>query len=172
MVSNWLAVGLVLSGLTAQLPPTQEPVIQPSEVCETTSPTIHTARAGETTQSVASQYGLTTATLLGANPQIRNRPVRKGDKLTILPRDGILYKPVAGEGFPEVASRFNTRADVLFELNGCQMQERLFVPGVRWQPPPPPAPPSAAPAPPVLRQLPPPPILPAPQKPPSKRRST
>ncbi len=136
--------------------------------CEARLPTVHIARSGETTAVIARTYKLSPASILGANPAIQNRPVRPGDRLAILPGDGILYNPQSKEGFPEVAQRFRVRAEILFEVNGCQMRERLWIPGVLWVAPPRPKPtpkplPRAvsAPLPPLpIFRLPPPPNLP------------
>ncbi|MBW4697128.1 MAG: hypothetical protein KME03_04365 [Aphanocapsa lilacina HA4352-LM1] len=138
--------------------------VQPEAACSGLPIETYTAARGESAASIARARALKIETLLGANPAIQQRPVRHGDALVILPRDGILYRPEPGEGFPEVAARFRVRGEVLFEMNGCRMGERLFVPGVLWKPPVAPVadspPPAAVKGVPTLLQLPPPPALP------------
>jgi len=134
----------------------------------------HRVAPGETLATIAQRYHLSTATLQGANPAIQKRPARAGDELVILPRDGVLYRPQPGEGFPQVAQRFRVSADVLFEANGCRVQAQMFVPGVRWQPPPPPPRPivqkvyvPVVPSTPPILRLPPPPAVPPSTAPPA-----
>ncbi|AGY58122.1 LysM peptidoglycan-binding domain-containing protein [Gloeobacter kilaueensis] len=150
----------------AKVVPPQEGSIRPEDVCAGLPMTSYVAKKGDTAESVAHSHSLRRETLLGANPAIQNRPLQSGDRLLLLPRDGILYKPQRGEGFPEIAARFRVRGDLLFEMNGCQMRDALFVPGVVWTPPPPPKPKQITPRPasvpavaPVLK-LPPPPLIP------------
>lgn len=175
-MNHWLLAGLLLLQSAASTPTEQmsPPLVPVESACPARAVVFHRAKTGETVALIARQYRLDPATVLGANPQVQTRPVRRGDTLRILPRDGILYRPGPEEGFLQVSQRFRVSPDLLFEANGCQMQAQLFVPGVRWQAPPKPKPqprpPQPSPAPPkplppmpyaapVLR-LPPPPVAP------------
>lgn len=126
---------LTLWLLAASTPADQS--MTPDAVCARALLSKYTVQAGETVQSVAQKFQLKPATVLGANPAIQQRPVRPGDVLTILPKDGILYKTKPEDRFPEIAQRFRVPPGTLFEINGCQLQSELFIPGVIWQAPPP-----------------------------------
>jgi hypothetical protein len=126
---------LTLWFLAASTPVDQS--MTPEAVCARALATKYTAQAGDTVDSVAKKFQLKSVTVLGANPAIQERVVRPGDILTILPKDGILYKAKPEDHFPEIAKRFGVPAEILFEINGCQMQSELFIPGVLWQAPPP-----------------------------------
>jgi LysM repeat protein len=172
--------------LAASTPADQS--MTPEAVCARSLVSQYTAQTGDTVDSVAKKFQLKPATVLGANPAIQPRPIRPGDVLTILPKDGVLYKPKPQERFAEIAQRFRVAAGTLFEINGCQMQSQLFIPGVIWQAPPPkpnlivPAPSIAVPKPatatPILERkqqplrLPQPPDVPPPQKKKSKKKSS
>jgi hypothetical protein len=162
---------LTLWLLAASTPADQS--MTPEAVCARALPSKYTAQVGDTADSVAKKFQLKPATVLGANPGIQERPVRPGDILTILPKDGILYKTKPEDRFPEIAQRFRVSADILFEINGCQMHAELFIPDMLWQAPlPKPKPvvvPASVPAPqkapiPVLRLPTPPAIPPLPEQ--------
>jgi LysM repeat protein len=95
----------------------------------------HRIAAGETLQSIAEQYNLIPATLMGMNPILRQGQVPVGAEILIPPYNGIVVEISGGQTWQEVAQKYNLRADVLFEVNGCQANPRVvFVPGVNWSP--------------------------------------
>jgi murein DD-endopeptidase MepM/ murein hydrolase activator NlpD len=97
--------------------------------------TNHKVSAGETLDSIAKQYNLIPATIMGMNPATRNGQVAVGQALFIPPYNGIRVEVPAGMLIKEVARQYKVRADVLFELNGCQPAPRVvFVPGKNWSP--------------------------------------
>lgn len=95
----------------------------------------HTVASGETLETIARKYGLMPTTLIGLNPDLTT-PLQAGQILTVPPYNGRVVQPEAGQTWQDAAIAYNSRADVLFELNGCQanLPERIFVPGVEWQP--------------------------------------
>ena len=103
----------------------------------------HSVKPGDTLDSIARQYNLIPATLIGMNPilQSRNLPNGKlpvGSKIVIPPYNGIKVNATPGETWQQLAERYQVRSDVLFEANGCQPVAReIFVPGVNWSPQPP-----------------------------------
>lgn len=96
----------------------------------------HTVAPGETVQSIAQNYNLIPATLLGMNPALRQRQsLQVGTQIYIPPYNGIFIETTPGQSLKEIAAQYNVRPDVLFEVNGCQTTARyLFVPGVNWSP--------------------------------------
>jgi murein DD-endopeptidase MepM/ murein hydrolase activator NlpD len=95
----------------------------------------HTVAAGESLEAIAEQYNLIPATLIGFNPQLRGGGVQPGMELKIPPYNGITVNVNPGQTWPELASAYNVRADVLFEVNGCQPPQAVaFIPGVNWSP--------------------------------------
>ena len=127
-----------------QVPATENPQLreQPGQIQESSCPLpalsrvqAHRIAAGETLQSIAAQYNLIPATLMGINPILRQGQAPVGAEILIPPYNGILVEFSAGETWQEVAEKYNLRADVLFEVNGCQPNPRLvFIPGVNWSP--------------------------------------
>lgn len=95
----------------------------------------HRITPGETLTSIAQQYGLIPATLMGFNPSLRNGSAPAGSEILIPPYNGIRVEVPAGSSWQDVAAAFGVRPDVLFEVNGCQPVARaVFVPGVNWSP--------------------------------------
>lgn len=101
----------------------------------------HRIAPGETLESIARQYNLIPATLLGMNPNLRQGKISVGEEIVIPPFNGIEVAIAPGQVWQEVVKAYNGRPDVVFEVNGCQTQPTvLFIPGVNWSPKGPPVP--------------------------------
>ena len=105
----------------------------------------HQVKPGDTLESIARQYNLIPATVIGMNPSLQssnlpNGNLAVGSKIVIPPYNGIKVNATPGETWQQLAERYQVRSDILFEANGCQPVAReIFVPGVNWSPQPPPA---------------------------------
>ena len=124
-------------------PITQQEIAQQESLCPAPAlsrVTRHTIASGETVESIAEQYGLIPATLLGFNPVLRSGNVSAGTEVLIPPYNGIQVEVPSGTTWQQLANTYNVRADALFEINGCQdMPSVVFIPGVNWSPTPSPA---------------------------------
>lgn len=100
--------------------------------------TRHPIAPGETVTSIAQQYGLIPATLLGLNPNLQTGNVPVGTEILIPPYNGARVQVPAGSTWQSLASTYSVRADALFEANGCtaEVPPEIFVPGVNWSPSP------------------------------------
>ncbi len=92
----------------------------------------HRINAGETLATVAAQYGLLPATLAAMNGNLSTQgalPV--GRVIEIPPFNGRVVQVGAGQTWQSLAERHETRADLLFEVNGCpsSLPNRVFIPG-------------------------------------------
>jgi murein DD-endopeptidase MepM/ murein hydrolase activator NlpD len=95
----------------------------------------HTVAPDQTLDSIARQYRLIPATIMGFNPSTRNGSAAVGTILVIPPYNGIRVEVPAGTTLKALAAQYKIRADVLFERNGCQTNLRTaFIPGVTWSP--------------------------------------
>ncbi|GAX39405.1 peptidase M23B [Tolypothrix sp. NIES-4075] len=89
----------------------------------------HKVASGETLASIAQRYNLMPTTIIGMNPDLRNRTVAIGSEILIPPYDGIVVEVPRGQTWREVAAKYKIRADALFEVNGCEKDPRVvFVP--------------------------------------------
>lgn len=95
----------------------------------------HTVAPGETLESIARQYNLIPATLMGLNPPLRRGFAPVGSAIAIPPYNGIRVEVPADWTWQKLAEVYKVRADVLFEVNGCLLKPQIvFVPGVNWSP--------------------------------------
>lgn len=93
----------------------------------------HKVVAGETLESIASQYNLFPETLVGFNPSARAGTIPVGSEILIPPFNGIRIDVPAGSSWQDLAEAYGVRADILFEVNGCQqLPQQVFLPGVNW----------------------------------------
>lgn len=94
--------------------------------------------AGDTLASLAATYRLQPTTLRHFNPGIGEGALAAGTTLLIPPFNGVSASVTRGESWQSLADRYSSRADLLFEINGCvsEVPSRIFVPGaIAAQPP-------------------------------------
>lgn len=98
--------------------------------------TRHRVAQGETLAAIAQRYSLLPATIMGLNPAVQGGTVRPGQELLIPPFNGIRVSVTPGKTWQQVAQTYNSRPDVLFEVNGCvsTVPATIFVPGINWFP--------------------------------------
>ncbi|MEO0768517.1 MAG: M23 family metallopeptidase [Cyanobacteria bacterium J06649_4] len=91
----------------------------------------HRVQPGETLASIAENYRLQPATLSQFNPGIGSS-VSAGVDLIIPPFNGVVVGANASDTWQTLAERHGSRADLLFEVNGCtrELPSRVFVPVV------------------------------------------
>lgn len=92
----------------------------------------HRIEAGETLSTVAAQYGLLPATLLAMNPTLSSQaPLPAGRVIEVPPFNGMVVQVGSGQTWQSLAERHGTRADLLFEVNGCPsvLPSQVFIPG-------------------------------------------
>lgn len=97
--------------------------------------TRHKIASGETLASISQRYNLLPATLIGLNPVLRDGSLPIGTEISVPPYNGIRVEVPSGQTWRDVARTYNVRADLLFEVNGCQAAPSVvFIPGVNWSP--------------------------------------
>ncbi|MEG4501430.1 M23 family metallopeptidase [Microcoleus sp. F10-C6] len=116
--------------------PSSTPVENPDPARDCPSPAMsrlrrHTAVQGETIESIARQYNVIPAALIGINPMLRAGEVSAGSAIVIPPYSGIEVEVPAGWNWQKLAEAYKVRADLLFEANGCRpLGKTVFVPAV------------------------------------------
>jgi murein DD-endopeptidase MepM/ murein hydrolase activator NlpD len=84
--------------------------------------------------SLAQQYNLLPSTILHFNPALKGGKLTVGAELQIPPYNGIRVQVPSGATWQDLSKAYGVRADLLFELNGCQVTPKVvFIPGVSWQ---------------------------------------
>jgi murein DD-endopeptidase MepM/ murein hydrolase activator NlpD len=95
----------------------------------------HTVSDSDSLESLAKRYKLVPATIMAMNPSTRQGQLKPGETLFLPPFNGIRVEVPSGLVIKEIAAKYKVRADVLFELNGCQPAPRIvFIPGTNWSP--------------------------------------
>jgi murein DD-endopeptidase MepM/ murein hydrolase activator NlpD len=89
----------------------------------------HRSTSGETLESIAQKYRLSTATLLRLNPGLSRGTVPSGTTVVVPPMNGQFVKMASGQTLPELARTYGAKPEVVFELNGCQRSPAMvFIP--------------------------------------------
>ena len=85
---------------------------------------------GDTFERIAASYQLLPSTVSRFNPGVSSSPPA-GTTLLIPPFNGTVAAVSAGETWQSLAERYGSKADVLFEVNGCsaQVPSSIFIPG-------------------------------------------
>lgn len=126
------STGPMAHGAIAQTPPTDASLCPDAALDRVQR---HRIAPGETLVSLAQQYNLIPATLMGMNPVLRDGSFPVGTEILVPPYNGIRINVPAGTTWAELSATYGIRADVLFEVNGCQpVSSEAFIPGVNWAP--------------------------------------
>ncbi len=100
---------------------------------------------GDNIGSIAAAFGLLPGTVLTANNLGPRSVIREGQKLRILPVDGVVYKTKRGDTLTKIAKTYKSEAAKIIEMNGLADSDsldagiELVLPDGKL-PPPPPAP--------------------------------
>ena len=95
----------------------------------------HIVEAGENVGSIAHRYNLQTNTILVANDLSARSVIRPGQKLRILPVDGILYTVKKGDTILSIANKYKSTAEQIMEFNdladagALSIGQSLILPG-------------------------------------------
>lgn len=131
-MSSLRSLLLSLSLLSLPLPALAQTL--PAPVCN--APALarlkpHLSAPGETIAAIAGQYQLLPETLIHFNPRFsRTEPVPAGSTVIIPPYNGIQITTPNGATWQDLAQSYGVRADVLYEINGCQQfpHSAAFIP--------------------------------------------
>ncbi|MBI4457851.1 M23 family metallopeptidase [Candidatus Uhrbacteria bacterium] len=108
--------------------------------------TEYVVQPGDVIGSIAERFGLRVATVLQTNGLGARSLIRPGDKLTILPVDGVRHKVKKGDTVAALAKLYKAEAGKILEMNSLvdssplAVGVEIIVPDGRLPPPPPPKP--------------------------------
>ncbi|MBR8831221.1 MAG: hypothetical protein N5P05_002987 [Chroococcopsis gigantea SAG 12.99] len=129
----FIAIVLVLEGSSAlaQVPNNNDMSACPAPLLSKIKR--HRIIEGETVSSIAEQYGLLPETLVKFNPNIKVPKIPVGQEIFIPPINGVKIEAPPGSTWLDLEGAYGVRADILFELNGCQKRPKVvFIPGTSW----------------------------------------
>jgi len=72
---------------------------------------------GDTLSDIAAKFGISTQTILGANPGLQAGVLKVGESISILPVSGVLYQAREGETLESIAAAFSLSVSQLREFN-------------------------------------------------------
>ncbi len=87
----------------------------------------YTVQRGDTISSIAKKFGLSINTILWANNLSLSSYIRPGDKLNILPVDGITYTVRSGDTVGAIARRYNTTIDKILTYNNIASASKIRI---------------------------------------------
>ena len=77
----------------------------------------YNVRKGDSLSKIAANFGISTQTIIGLNPEVKNRALRVGQELHILPVSGVLYVARDGETIESIADTFNVTVAQIRDFN-------------------------------------------------------
>ncbi len=100
----------------------------------------YSVRSGDTVLGIAANFNLQPETIQWANPELEANPdmLRIGDRLVILPTDGVLHVVQSGDTLSTIAAKYKVSTDAIvgFDLNHLTdnstpiaMGQQLVIPG-------------------------------------------
>lgn len=102
------------------LPSTEQRIQEPSAT------RTYLVQSGDTLSDIASRFGLRVATILWANDLTENSTLRVGQRLVILPKDGILYRVKRGDTLEKIAHNYQSTVDKIVGTNSLE-QDTLAI---------------------------------------------
>lgn len=106
----------------------------------------YVVQEGESIGLIAKKFGLKTNTILWANDLSSRSIIKPGQKLDVLPVDGITYKVKRGDTILALAKRYKTTTGKILDTNGLRPEDDILIgdeivlPDAIPPPPPRPAP--------------------------------
>ncbi|MCX6739682.1 MAG: M23 family metallopeptidase [Candidatus Parcubacteria bacterium] len=97
----------------------------------------YTVQQGDTISTIGAKFGLNQNTILWENSLTATSYIRPGQKLTILPTNGISYKVVKNDNLAKIASRYSIDKNKIIEFNrladeaDIQIGQMLIIPEAR-----------------------------------------
>jgi len=95
----------------------------------------YTVQPGDVIGQIADQFDLKVSTILWENSLTAYSIIRPGDRLTILPMDGIIYQVTKGDTLEKIANKYNVDKNNIAEANKLDITkalaagQKIFVPG-------------------------------------------
>lgn len=97
----------------------------------------YTVQPGDVIGQIAGKFDLKASTVLWENELTAYSIIRPGDKLAILPVDGITYKVARGDSLDKIANKYDVEKEKIIEINnlegskGLAAGQKLLIPGGR-----------------------------------------
>jgi len=121
------ASGCVLAPLAPQSIETSASIEAASQPAKRTEIVYYIVVSGDTVSSIAAKYGLKVNTVLWANSLTAYTTIHIGQKLTILPSDGIMHKVASGQTLASIAKLYGVTVDGITAANNLATNAALHI---------------------------------------------
>jgi murein DD-endopeptidase MepM/ murein hydrolase activator NlpD len=82
---------------------------------------------GDTLFSISQKFGISLETILWANNLDKNSVIKPGQKLIILPVDGILHEVKAGDTLSEIAKKYQAKIEDIISFNELENENDIYI---------------------------------------------
>ena len=89
--------------------------------------TNYTVQPGDTVQSIAASYNISSNTILWANGLTNASALKVGQDLTILPVDGVLHVVKSGDIMSAIAQKYKANSDDIISFNSLANQDDIYI---------------------------------------------
>lgn len=77
----------------------------------------YTVRKGDNISTIASNFGISVATIVAANPGVKTSRLKAGQALLILPTSGVVYQAMSGDNLASIAQQFGISQEIIQQFN-------------------------------------------------------
>jgi murein DD-endopeptidase MepM/ murein hydrolase activator NlpD len=82
---------------------------------------------GDTLFSISQKFGISLKTILWANNLNKNSVIKPGQKLIILPVDGVLHEVKAGDTLSEIAKKYQAKIEDILSFNELENENDIYI---------------------------------------------
>jgi murein DD-endopeptidase MepM/ murein hydrolase activator NlpD len=82
---------------------------------------------GDTLFSISKKFGISLETILWANNLNKNSVIKPGQKLIILPVDGVLHEVRAGDTLSEIAKKYQAKIEDIISFNELENENDIYI---------------------------------------------
>jgi murein DD-endopeptidase MepM/ murein hydrolase activator NlpD len=82
---------------------------------------------GDTLSSIAEKFGISLETILWANNLSKNSIIKPGQKLIILPVDGVLHEVRSGDTLSEIAKKYQAKIEDIISFNELESPNDIYI---------------------------------------------
>jgi murein DD-endopeptidase MepM/ murein hydrolase activator NlpD len=82
---------------------------------------------GDTLFSISKKFGISLETILWANNLDKNSVIKPGQKLIILPVDGVLHEVKAGDTLSEIAKKYQAKIEDIISFNELENENDIYI---------------------------------------------
>lgn len=124
-----------VAGGAAVLKPNLIPGATVATIAERQTPITYEVQVGDSLGRIANRFGLHLETILWQNNLTDRSLIRPGDKLVILPTDGVLYTVKKNDTVQKIAKLYDAKPDDIISFNkltaaaGLVVGQKVMVPG-------------------------------------------